>query len=66
MSTFRTAYVYVRNTFAGILKETDAGYSFKYDIDYLQKKNSYSTMSEGSFATIRYYGTILLFKQISS
>lgn len=38
MSTFRTAYVYVRNTFAGILKETDAGYSFKYDIDYLQKK----------------------------
>lgn len=38
MSTFRTAYVYVRNTFAGILKETDAGYSFKYDTDYLQNK----------------------------
>lgn len=29
MSGFRTAYVYVRNDFAGILKETDAGYSFK-------------------------------------
>ena len=31
MSVFRTAYVYVRNTFAGVLKETDNGYSFKYD-----------------------------------
>ena len=35
MSVFRTAYVYVRNTFAGVLKETDNGYSFKYDADYL-------------------------------
>ena len=34
MSVFRTAYVYVRNTFAGVLKETDNGYSFKYDADY--------------------------------
>lgn len=36
MSTFRTAYVYVRNIFAGILRETDEGYSFQYDADYLQ------------------------------
>lgn len=27
MSVFRIAYVYVRNTFAGVLKETDEGYS---------------------------------------
>lgn len=32
--TFRTAYVYVRNTFAGVLRETDEGYSFKYDGEY--------------------------------
>ena len=32
--TFRTAYVYVRGAFAGILKETDEGYSFKYDEEY--------------------------------
>lgn len=37
-SVFRTAYVYVRNTFAGILKETDEGYSFKYDTDYLKSE----------------------------
>ena len=32
---YRTAFVYVRNTFAGLLKETDGGYSFAYDTAYL-------------------------------
>jgi serine/threonine-protein kinase HipA len=32
---YRTAYVYVRNTFAGILKETDEGYYFAYDENYM-------------------------------
>ena len=36
MSVFRTAYVYVRNTFAGVLKETDNGYY----ADYLQSENA--------------------------
>ena len=35
MEAFRTAYVYVRDTFAGTLKETDAGYSIVYDSEYL-------------------------------
>ncbi len=35
MEAYRTAYVYVRDTFAGILKETDSGYSFVYDDTYL-------------------------------
>lgn len=39
MEAYRTAYVYVRDTFAGILKETDSGYSFVYDIDYLKSEN---------------------------
>lgn len=39
MSAFRTAYVYVRNTFAGVLRETDAGYSFCYDEGYLKSEN---------------------------
>ncbi len=33
--SYRTAYVYVRERFAGILKETDGGYSFAYDAAYL-------------------------------
>ena len=39
MEAYRTAYVYVRETFAGILKETDSGYSFLYDTDYLEGEN---------------------------
>ena len=35
MDAYRTAYVYVRDTFAGTLKETDSGYSFVYDPEYL-------------------------------
>lgn len=27
-TTYRTAYVYVRDAFAGTLKETDSGYSY--------------------------------------
>jgi serine/threonine-protein kinase HipA len=40
MSTFRTAYVYVRQTYAGILNETDYGYSFVYDRKYLEDETS--------------------------
>lgn len=32
---YRTAYVYVRNRFAGTLKETEEGYTFTYDEAYL-------------------------------
>lgn len=40
MATFRTAYVYVRNVFAGELCETDEGYSFSYDEQYLNNKHA--------------------------
>ena len=30
MDAFRKAYVYVRNIYAGVLSETDEGYSFSY------------------------------------
>lgn len=35
MNTFRTAYIYVRDSFAGLLSETDEGYVFAYDAVYL-------------------------------
>lgn len=37
---YRTAYVYVRNVFAGVLSETDFGYSFMYDGKYLKREDS--------------------------
>ena len=39
-SEFRTAFVYVRDTFAGILRETDEGYLFRYDGSYLTKEGA--------------------------
>ena len=38
--TNRVGEVFIRNIFAGILKETDEGYSFIYDEEYLKKYNS--------------------------
>lgn len=40
MTTFRTAYVYVRDYFAGILSETDEGYVFKYDKAYISSPDA--------------------------
>ncbi len=40
MSEYRTAYVYVRNAFAGELCETDDGYSFRYDTEYLKSTDA--------------------------
>ncbi len=40
MSDFRKAYVYVRNIFAGILRESDEGYAFKYDDAYLKNEKA--------------------------
>lgn len=40
MDAFRTAYIYIRNTFAGELCETDEGYSFSYDEQYLNSETA--------------------------
>ena len=34
MIELRKAYVYICDTFAGVLSETDFGYSFVYDEEY--------------------------------
>jgi serine/threonine-protein kinase HipA len=40
MDTFRKAYVYVRNIYAGVLSETDEGYSFSYVSEYLSRDDA--------------------------
>jgi serine/threonine-protein kinase HipA len=42
MSAFRKAYVYVRDSFAGVLEETDEGYSFSYNPNYIKSENATS------------------------
>lgn len=38
--TFRKAYVYVRDTYAGVLSETDSGYIFLYDRAYMLRADA--------------------------
>ena len=38
-SVYRTAKIFVQNQMAGILSETDEGYRFQYDENYLSQKN---------------------------
>ena len=40
-STFRRAFVYVYNVYAGELCETDEGYSFSYDKEYLSSGDAH-------------------------
>ena len=38
--TFRTGSVYVQNRYAGVIGETDEGYRFTYDEEYMASDNS--------------------------
>ena len=37
---YRKGYVYIQNHFAGIIAETEEGYTFRYDKEYLQRKDA--------------------------
>ena len=59
MNAFRTAYVYVRDSFAGVLEETDSGYSFSYDEDYLNKENATAVSLTLPLSRVPYKSQIL-------
>lgn len=59
MNAFRTAYVYVRDSFAGVLEETDSGYSFSYDEDYLNKENATAVSLTLPLSRVTYKSQIL-------
>ncbi len=40
MNILRQAGVYVRNEFAGVIRETDSGFTFQYDSDYLNTEQA--------------------------
>lgn len=37
--SYRQGFVFVQNIFSGIIRETDSGYEFQYDKDYLSSQN---------------------------
>lgn len=36
----RAGKIFVQNIYAGIIRETDSGYEFGYDVDYLSNENA--------------------------
>lgn len=59
METFRKADVYVRNTFCGVLSETDNGYSFKYEAEYLSSKTASPVSLTLPLTDIEYHSKFL-------
>lgn len=59
MGAFRTAYVYVRNVYAGELAETDEGYSFTYDKGYLGSEGAGAVSLTLPLAETPYYSRTL-------
>ncbi len=39
-SEYRKGYVYIQNIFAGIIAETEEGYVFSYDKDYVKREDA--------------------------
>ena len=40
-TAFRKAYIYVRDSYAGLLSESEEGYQFQYDPEYLRLEHAY-------------------------
>ncbi len=59
MDAFRIAYVYVEEDLAGILQETDEGYRFAYDADYLCSNASVPISVTMPLSTDAYYSKTL-------
>lgn len=56
---YRHGYVYIQNDFAGIIKETDEGYSFSYDLNYLKKDNAVGVSLTLPLSESEYKSTVL-------
>ena len=57
--SYRKAAVYVRNEYAGIIQETERGYSFKYDAGYLGESSALPVSITMPLSDIEYESTTL-------
>lgn len=56
---YRKGYVYVQNIFAGIIRETDEGYVFSYDREYLNAEGAVPVSITLPLEEKEYMSTIL-------
>lgn len=56
---YRKGYVYIQNVYAGIVEETDEGYTFSYDTDYIKKENAVAVSLTLPLTENAYQSTVL-------
>ena len=59
VETLRSGKVFVRKTYAGDLRETDYGYSFKYDEEYLKNDRALPVSITLPLSTTEYTSSVL-------
>ena len=59
MSEYRKGYVYIQNHYAGIIEETEDGYSFSYTSEYLQRPDAVAASLTFPLRDDAYEATIL-------
>ena len=59
MSEYRKGYVYIQNRHAGTIAEMDEGYTFSYDVDYLQEEKAVAVSLTMPLREKAYRSTIL-------
>lgn len=56
---YRKGYVYIQNQFAGVIAETDEGYTFSYTAEYLQKEDAVAVSLTLPLNNMEYNSTVL-------
>lgn len=56
---YRKGYVYIQNHYAGIIAETEDGYTFEYDTSYLQRTDAVALSLTMPLQEEEYHTTIL-------
>ena len=59
MNEYRKGYIYVQGKYAGVLKETDEGYTFCYDSEYLKNENALAISLTMPLKEEKYESTVL-------
>lgn len=56
---YRKGYVYIQNKYAGVIAETDEGYTFSYDAEYIKADNAEAVSLTMPLQEEAYQSTVL-------
>ena len=59
MNEYRKGYIFVQGQYAGVLEETDEGYTFCYDKEYLKTENALAVSLTLPLQEEKYESTVL-------